>query len=104
MPSYSFKCDTCNTYLERFLTIPEFIKSKENLIKCEGCDGGYLHHKIYSVGAEIEKSNDQIILDIQDEVAKTVNKISNGDHRAIEEIYGDRPNPYKNNGEVNDNY
>jgi hypothetical protein len=94
MPSYTFYCPECSSEREKFLSIPEFISLKSK-IKCESCDDVYLSHKISSVTARVEKSNDQIILDIQDEVQKTVNKINNGNQRVIEDVYGDRVNPYK---------
>jgi NMD protein affecting ribosome stability and mRNA decay len=95
MPIYNFICDSCAKEKQNFLSIPEFISLKGK-IKCENCNGGYFIHKISSVDAKIEKSTDQIILEIQEEVQKTVNKINNGNQRVIEDVYGDRPNPYKN--------
>jgi predicted nucleic acid-binding Zn ribbon protein len=94
MPSYIFACKSCQHEEEKFLSIPDFINLKGK-IKCEGCNGGYLHHKISNVSSIIEKSSDQIILDIQEEVQKTVNKINNGNQKVIQDVYGDRVNPYK---------
>ena len=94
MPSYTFVCPQCNREEEKFLSIPEFISLKSK-IKCESCNDKILYHKISSVGTKVEKSNDQIILDIQEEVQKTVNKINNGNQRVIEDVYGDRLNPHK---------
>ena len=96
MPAYNFDCPNCGTQVEKFLSIPDFMEQKSK-IKCEGCGTGTLRHKVSSVSALVEKSVDQIILDIQDEVQKTVNKINNGNQRVIEDVYGDRANPYKNN-------
>lgn len=94
MPRYTYSCDSCHSVIEKFFSISEFIESKNKLI-CENCNGGLLSHKITTISALVEKSNDQIILDIQEEVQKTVNKINNGNQKAIEDVYGDRANPYK---------
>jgi putative FmdB family regulatory protein len=95
MPNYTYACDSCQKYIEKFFSISEFLETKSKIIKCEECGDGNLIHKVNSVTAKVEKSNDQIILDIQEEVRKTVNKINNGDQRLIEDVYGDRANPYK---------
>jgi hypothetical protein len=100
MPSYSFVCLHCNENLELFLSIPEYLELKKGKVKCKVCDTGFISQKIVSIAATVEKSTDQLILEIQDEVRKTVNKIGKGDHRAIEDVYGDRTNPYKNTGGV----
>lgn len=94
MPSYTFACNNCSKESEKFFSIPEFIELKSK-IKCEECNNGMLFHKIASVSSIVEKSNEQIIMDIQEDVRKTVNKLSNGDLRTIEDVYGDRANPYK---------
>ena len=95
MPTYTFTCNNCKQEDQKFFSIADFINQKGK-IKCEECDGGWLIHKVSSVSSLIEKSNDQIILDIQEEVQKTVNKINNGNQKVIEDVYGDRANPYKN--------
>jgi transcription elongation factor Elf1 len=95
MPSYTFECINCKSRIEKYLSISDFKKTKLGRLKCEGCDGGHLVHKIVSLVTNIERSNDQIILDIQEEVQKTVNKINNGDDRTIEDVYGNRLNPHK---------
>jgi predicted nucleic acid-binding Zn ribbon protein len=97
MPNYTYSCNSCNTEIEKFFSIPEFLQAKSKIIKCEACDGGELFHKVNSVSSIIERATDQIILDIQEEVQKTVNKINNGNQRVLEDVYGDRANPYKNN-------
>lgn len=95
MPNYTYTCNACNVSVEKFFSIPDFLESKSKIIKCEECQKGSLLHKVNSVTSFVEKATDQIILDIQEEVQKTVNKINNGDQRLIEDVYGDRANPYK---------
>lgn len=93
MPKYDFKCQKCEKLSIKVMPIPEFLKTHKNSL-CEFCQGP-LSHQVNQVKATIEQSKDQIILDIKDDVQKTVDKLNAGDERTILEIYGDRENPYK---------
>lgn len=95
MPNYTFKCEQCQDLTEQTMTISEFLVKKHLKINCEKCLIGVLSHQITSINVVSERSQDQIDLEIQDEVRKTVDKINAGDQRAFEDIYGDRINPHK---------
>lgn len=95
MPKYNFVCDKCSEATIKFWSIPEFIESKSEKIKCEQCDNGVLFHKITAISSQVEKSQDQTLMDIQEEVRKTVEKIKSGNQKTVDDVYGDKPNPYK---------
>jgi len=95
MPKYNFVCDKCEFERDTYMSISAFIKSKNQKIKCEDCDVGVLFHRVASITSIVEKSQEQSIMDIQEEVRKTVKKIRDGDRKTIDDVYGDEPNPYK---------
>ena len=100
MPKYTFKCDNCGAITHKSLSIAAFFESKEKKFKCEECKDGVLSQQIVTVNTTVEKSRDQIIMETKEEVRKTVEKVITGDKKAINDIYGDKPNQYKNNGVV----
>jgi len=100
MPKYNFECDKCDNMDIAFMSIHEFIKDKTKNKKCKNCQNGVLYHKIVDINSVIEKSKDQILIESEEEVRKTVDKVRVGDRKAIRDIYGDKPNPYKNKGVI----
>lgn len=98
MPKYTFKCENCLDVAERSLSIPKFLKIKADGIPCDQCSEGTLVHQVVNVTSKIEKSKEQMIMESQEEVRKTIDKIRAGDSRTINDVYGDRPNAFKHNG------
>jgi hypothetical protein len=86
--------------VDRSLSVPQFLKTKKNKIACEHCEDGVLSHKIVNISSMIEKSKDQMIIESKEEIRKTVDKIRAGDSKTINDVYGDKPNPYKNTGVI----
>jgi len=82
------------------MSVPKFLKSKEEKIKCERCKNGVLFHQIVKINSTVEKTKDQVIIEAKEEIRKTVDKIKAGDTKTINDVYGDKPNPYKNNGVI----
>jgi hypothetical protein len=41
-----------------------------------------------------------MIIESKEEIRKTVDKIRAGDSKTINDVYGDKPNPYKNTGVI----
>lgn len=97
MPSYKFVCPVCDFICFKQLLIKDFLKIKKEKqeMKCENCLIGVLSHRIESVSSVIEKSPEQITMENKEDIRKMVEKVKRGDSRAITDIYGDRPNPYK---------
>ena len=95
MPKYSFICEECLNQTECFLSLKDYFEIKSKEIKCEKCLVGVLLQQIISVNSSVEKTQDQIIMESKEEVRKTVDKIRSGDRRVIDDIYGDKLNPYK---------
>lgn len=95
MPIYNFICKNCLNKTKYFLNLKEYFELKKNQIKCEKCTDGVLSQEIVRVNSTIEKSPDQIIMETKEEVRKTVDRVRSGDRRAIDDIYGDKLNPYK---------
>lgn len=91
MPYYNYKCEQCNCEEERFLSIKEYLDTPQCCTKCNLV----LKQIVVSPKANVEKSTDQILLEIKEDVQKTVERIRQGDQRTIDDIFGDQPNPYK---------
>ncbi len=94
MPNYTIECDTCIYMIVKRMPIPSFLLWKGEAHTCPKC-GGQLRQQIAKVGMKIEKSHDQIMADIQQEVQETVRKINSGDQKAMRDVYGDSLNPHK---------
>jgi hypothetical protein len=77
------------------MSVPQFLKTKTEKISCEQCKNGVLSHQIKSIDSMIEKSSDQITIELEEEIRKTVDKVRAGDRKTIRDIYGDKSNPYK---------
>jgi hypothetical protein len=84
MPTYKFKCEN-NHIKELFMSINDFIMRDK--IKCDLC-GENLEVYISSVVSKVEKSTDQILADIDEDVKKTVEKYLAGDPETVEDISG----------------
>lgn len=97
MPKYNFYCEECEFVDVKYLSINEFLKTK-NIIKCQDCQKTLTHIITTTINTQVSKSTDQIKFDSEDSVRKTLNKIESGNRRVIEDIYGDRPNPHKIKG------
>jgi len=95
MPKYTFCCESCNDIQSRHYSVPEFVRLKKEKIKCTVCENGVLYQKIIAVSGTVDKDRDQIMMDAKEEVRKTVEKVRSGDRRAMDDIYGDKLNPYK---------
>lgn len=95
MPQYNFVCNICLNRIEKNLSIKDYFDLKKVEIKCEKCLKGVLSQEVVSVNSSVEKSQDQIIMESKEEVRKVVDKIRSGDSKTIDDIYGDRLNPYK---------
>ena len=95
MPKYTFSCDCCSYEEELILSIANFIKKKEVTIPCEECGHGFIIQKVKRVSSNVFKDKDQTLLEMKEEIRKTVDKVKNGDLKTINDIYGDTPNPHK---------
>lgn len=98
MPKYSYKCENCDNQEDKNISLQEYFKLKNKKIKCKKCENGVLIQEINNIRNLFERNKEQIIMDNKDEIHKTVEKIRAGDRKTIDDIYGDKPNPYKNNG------
>ena len=95
MPKYTFCCNKCKNTEVKTLSISEYLKHKEEEQKCSECDAGVLSHQMGSFDRKVDRSSREIVDDIKEEVQATIKKIKAGDQRTIEDVYGHRPNPYK---------
>lgn len=95
MPSYTYQCLQCQVVIIKTWTISEYLKMKKEKLQCEICNSGVLSQQVLSINSAIERSQDQVIMDLQTEVREIVEKVTSGDSRSIHDIYGDSPNPYK---------
>jgi putative FmdB family regulatory protein len=98
MPSYTFTCQSCQHEEVQHLSISDYLKNKDEKKQCPECEGGVLSQKLRRVRSRVDRNSDEIIQDIKEEVRKTVDKVHAGDQKTIENIYGDKVNPYKNRG------
>ena len=102
MPQYSFKCDNCNTIVQKTFSIPEFLEFKSNKNICLDCASGSMVLQVSSFGSKVEKSMPQIKQSITEEVKSIAKKINKGDEQTFVDIYGDKPNTHKQriNGDI----
>jgi putative FmdB family regulatory protein len=96
MPSYDYRCDKCENFETRILKVSEYQMLKRQKNKCPECDKGVLSQQLALVTNKIERRKDEIVQQIEEEVNTLVNKVRSGDEKAIRDVYGDKPNPYKN--------
>lgn len=92
MPLYHFQCETCNKTYDISLSINEFIKNKNDM-NCKICSNK-LNNVIIGIISKVEKSTEQILMEIKTDVENTVRKIQEGDKKVIADIYGEDSNPY----------
>jgi hypothetical protein len=84
MPNYKFKCQ--NDHIEEtFMSINDFIMREKRM--CHICNTD-MEVYVSSVSSKVEKSSDQIMQDIDEDVKKTVEKYLAGDAATIEDIAG----------------
>ncbi len=91
MPNYNFICQNCQEQKTLNLSINDFIKLKKEILqkKCENCLIGVISIQIGQIIHTIDKSKEQIVLEVKEEVRKTVEKIESGDIKTIMDIYGE---------------
>lgn len=92
MPKYNFKCIDCDSIETKVMSIPDFLNKKT--VTCDKCQKELIH-QVGRVTTKVEQSKDQILLDLKEDVRKTLDKIKSGDEKTILDVYGERPNPYK---------
>jgi hypothetical protein len=80
------------------ITISEFLRIKRETRSCSSCQEGNLIHKVVAVSSKVDKSAEELLLENQEDVRKTIEKIKAGDERTIRDIYGDKPNESKKVG------
>ena len=87
MPKYKYYCEECKTEVFLNLKIREFL-DRTLLKRCEICNSDMKNIPV-KIRSEVEKSTEQMLQDIQDEVLDTVEKVYRGDADAIRDIYGE---------------
>lgn len=95
MPSYNFKCNSCDHLLEVNMGVAALIEYKRDNLSCTECQDGYFIQQVISFGSKIERSMDQFNMTAAEEVREIVSKIKAGDQELIKNIYGEEANPYK---------
>jgi hypothetical protein len=94
MPIYNFICKKCSFFETQMMSIDLFLVQRETKRLCPECKDGFLSQKIKSVNSEVEKDKERFIMEMQDDIRKTVEKIRSGDEKAISDIYGETANPH----------
>lgn len=95
MPRYTFKCSDCEHTEDKNLSISNYLELIKEKIKCVHCDSGVLFQELKPVHGNVEKRKEDLMMESKAEVRKIVEKIKSGDSKAIKDIYGENPNPYK---------
>jgi hypothetical protein len=77
------------------MSIAAYREKKKETIKCPQCDEGVLFQVLNPVRSKVERRKEDLIVEIEDETRKIVNKVLSGDERAIADVYGSEPNAQK---------
>jgi hypothetical protein len=95
MPKYNFLCKDCLHNQENQLTIEQYRNLKNINLFCNSCRSINLVRSFKHTYSNIDRSAEDILADIKDEVRSVVNKVNSGDISAISEIYGEEVNKLK---------
>ncbi len=95
MPMYNFICNNCRNKTSSSMTICSFLQKKDSLF-CDKCNSGKIEVLLAPPTGKIERTKEDILREIDEEVRDIVSKINNGDEATFDDIYGNRENPLKN--------
>lgn len=95
MPFYNFYCPSCNAESSLSMSISQYTKYKLEKNLCKECKEDFLVQRIKKISGKIDRDKEYVISEAKEEAKKTIEKIRQGDQKTIQDIYGDRPNPYK---------
>ena len=95
MPKYNFLCKDCLHNQENHLTIEQYRNIKNINLFCNICRSTNLVRSFKNTYSNIDRSAEEILADIRDEVKSVVNKVNSGDISTISEIYGEEVNKLK---------
>jgi hypothetical protein len=95
MPKYNFLCKDCLHNQENHLTIEQYCNIKNINLFCNSCRSLNLVRSFKNTYSNIDRSAEDILADIKDEVRSVVNKVNSGDISAISEVYGEEVNKLK---------
>lgn len=95
MPKYNFSCKDCLHNQENHLSISEYRDSKNINLICNSCRSKNLVRVFKNTYSNIDRSTEEILAEIKNEVRLTVDKVKSGDITAISEVYGEEVNKLK---------
>ena len=95
MPKYNFLCKDCLHNQENQLSISEYRDLKNINFFCNSCRSKNLVRVFKNTYSNIDRSTEEILAEIKNEVRSTVDKIKSGDITATSEIYGEEVNKLK---------
>lgn len=95
MPIYSFICSNCKNKTTDTMSISSFLKKREERNPCSICSNGEIVASLSPPVGRIEKTKEDMLREIDEEVRDIVKKVRDGDESAFDDIYGNRENPYK---------
>lgn len=100
MPHYQYQCDKCQCTKTLIMTVKEFLKFKQKNQPCHNCAEGNFQQLVKPSHSKVFRDKHTMIEEARAEAKKVIEKINKGDERTIIDIYGDRPNPLKNKGDI----
>ena len=95
MPKYKFLCKDCLQNQENHLSISEYRDIKNINLFCISCRSKNLVRVFNNTHSNIDRSTEEMLAEIKNEVRSTVEKINSGDISLISEIYGEEVNKLK---------
>jgi hypothetical protein len=95
MPKYNFSCKDCLHNQENHLSISEYRDLKNINLICNSCRSKNLVRVFKNTYSNIDRSTEEILAEIKNEVRSTVDKVKSGDITAISEVYGEEVNKLK---------
>jgi hypothetical protein len=97
LPSYKFRCNHCGVQSSMYLTITQFLESKDAAKGCQECSEGSMVRDFSGTSglSKIQRSSEDIVEDIKIEAREIADKIRGGDSKLFENIYGEDINKLK---------
>lgn len=95
MPKYNFSCQDCHNNQQDQLTIEEYLSLKDINYFCNSCGSKKLIRIFKNTYSNIDRSTQDIMAEMKDEVRATVEKVNSGDISSVSDIYGQEVNKLK---------
>lgn len=91
MPTYRYGCSKCDFEISKVMSISEFLSSRKSETLCANCKDGQLVQRLSKIHSKIERTKEEQVAQIEEDVRKVVSKVHSGDEETIRKVYGEKP-------------